>query len=146
MSKTAPPRVVTSDAARPHYFGAEMKYLFLIYSDEKIETAMSQAEMGQLLQAYGAYTRGLQEKGVYKGGEPLQPVSTATSLRRREGKTLLTDGPFAETKEQLVGFYLVDCSNLDEALELAAGIPSAEFGTIEVRPVMDFTAMREAAG
>ncbi len=124
-----------------------MKYLFLIYSDERIETAMSPEEMGRLLQAYGAYTRGLQERGAYRGGEPLQPVSTATSLRRREGKTLLTDGPFAETKEQLVGFYLVDCRDLDEALELAAGIPSAEFGTIEVRPVMSFgAAMEEPAG
>lgn len=117
-----------------------MKYLFLIYSDEKIETAMSQEDMGALLQAYGTYTRELEERGVKRGGEPLQPVSTATSVRRRDGKTLLTDGPFAETKEQLVGFYLVECRDLDEAVELAARVPSASFGTIEVRPVMDFSA------
>lgn len=124
-----------------------MKYLFLIYSDEKIETAMSQQDMGALLQAYGAYTRELEQRGIKRGGEPLQPVSTATSVRRRDGKTLLTDGPFAETKEQLVGFYLVECRDLDEAIELAARVPSAAFGTIEVRPVMDFSAeMAERAG
>ena len=124
-----------------------MKYLFLIYADEKIESAMSRADLGQLLQAYGGYTRELEERGVIRGGEALQPVATATSIRRRDGKTMLTDGPFAETKEQLGGFYLVDCRDLDEALELAAKIPSAAYGTIEVRPIMDYAAaMAEEAG
>ena len=124
----------------------EMKYLFLIYTDEKIESALSEAEMGALLQAYGSYTRELEQRGVLRGGEPLQPVATATSLRRRGGQLLTTDGPFAETKEQLGGFYLVDCRDLDEALELAAKIPSVAHGTIEVRPILDFGSAMEPQG
>lgn len=115
-----------------------MKYLFLIYADENVEAQLSPAEMGTLMQRYAAYTRELEERGALRGGDPLEPTSAATSLRVRDGRTVLTDGPFAETKEQLGGFYLVDCASLDEALELAAKVPSAGFGTIEVRPVLDF--------
>jgi hypothetical protein len=114
-----------------------MKYLFLIYGDEKLEAAMPEEEMGKLFQAYGEYSRGLEERGVMRGGEPLEPTSTASTVRIRDGKRLVTDGPFAETKEQLGGFYLVECKDLDEALELAAQIPSAVYGSVEVRPVMD---------
>jgi hypothetical protein len=84
-----------------------------------------------------AFTKDIIDRGLMKGGEALQPTSTATSVRVRNGDTLTTDGPFAETKDQLGGFYLVDCKDLDEAVEVAAGIPDARRGTIEVRPVME---------
>ena len=83
-----------------------------------------------------AFTRGVMESGHFKAGDPLQPVRTATTVRVRDGRTITTDGPFAETKEQLGGYYLVDCANLDEATAIAAKIPSAELGSIEVRPIM----------
>jgi hypothetical protein len=84
-----------------------------------------------------AFTKDIIDRGLMKGGEALQPTSTATSVRVRNGDTLTTDGPFAETKDQLGGFYLVDCKDLDEAVEVAAGIPDARRGTIEVRPIME---------
>jgi hypothetical protein len=84
-----------------------------------------------------AFTKDIVDRGLMKGGEALQPTSTATSVRVRNGDTLTTDGPFAETKDQLGGFYLVDCKDLDEAVEVAAGIPDARRGTIEVRPIME---------
>lgn len=138
MSKRGEParRNIKRGKSRPKE--PEMKYLFLIYTDEKIEAALSEAEMGALLQAFGSYTRELEQRGVLRGGEPLQPVATATSLRVQGGQLLTTDGPFAETKEQLGGFYLVDCRDLDEALELAARVPAVVHGTIEVRPIMDY--------
>jgi hypothetical protein len=83
------------------------------------------------------FTKDIIDRGLMKGGEALQPTSTATSVRVRNGDTLTTDGPFAETKDQLGGFYLVDCKDLDEAVEVAAGIPDARRGTIEVRPIME---------
>jgi hypothetical protein len=115
-----------------------MQYLLLIYEDEKHGASMSQAEQGQLYNDYMAFTNGIKESGHFKAGEALQPVSTATSVRVREGKTLTTDGPFAETREQLGGFYLVEAKDLDEAIAIAAKIPSAKNGTIEVRPLMVF--------
>jgi hypothetical protein len=88
---------------------------------------------------YFAFTEGIKQSGHYIGGEALQPVQTATSVRVRNGKVSTTDGPFAETKEQLGGFYLINADNLDDAIKVAAKIPSARFGTIEVRPVVDFS-------
>jgi hypothetical protein len=115
-----------------------MQYLLLIYEDEKIWSAMSEAEQGQIFMGYKTFTDEIKASGQHKGGEALQPSSTATSIRVREGKTLTTDGPFAETREQLGGFYLIDAKDLDEALAIAAKIPAAKTGTIEVRPIMPF--------
>jgi hypothetical protein len=112
-----------------------MEYLLLIYSSETDENRMDPKKMDELMQAYGAFTHSIAESGHFKAGDGLQPVSTATTVRVREGKTLTTDGPFAETREQLGGYYLIEAANLDEALAIAARIPSAEFGSIEVRPI-----------
>jgi hypothetical protein len=114
-----------------------MKYLFLICVSESEDAKMSTEDRGALYAAYGAFTQEVKDRGVYLGGNPLHPVSTATTVRVRNGKTLTTDGPFAETKEQMGGYYLLNCANLDEAIELAAKIPSAKNGSIEVRPIME---------
>lgn len=108
-----------------------MQYLLLIYQDEATEDR-------SMYPAYMAFTESIKASGNYIGGNPLQPVSTATSVRVRGGKTAVTDGPFAETREQLGGYYLVEAANLDEATAMAARIPSATVGTIEVRPIMVF--------
>ena len=113
-----------------------MKYLLLIYENEASFANVSEAEQGQIFEEYMTYSRGIKKNGNYIGGEALQPVATATTVRQRNGKTLTTDGPFAETKEQLGGFYLVDAKDLDEAIKLAGGIPAVRTGSIEVRPIM----------
>ncbi len=113
-----------------------MKYLLLIYSQESQWATMSEAEAGAVMQEFHHYTAAIHESGNYRGGDALQPTATATSVRVRDGKTLTTDGPFAETREQLGGFYLVEAKDLDEAIALAARIPSARMGTIEVRPIL----------
>jgi hypothetical protein len=113
-----------------------MKYLLLIYENEGDFANVSEAEQGKIFQEYMDYSRGINKSGNYISGEALQPVATATTLRQRNGKTLTTDGPFAETKEQLGGFYLVEAKDLDEAIKLASGIPAVRTGTIEVRPIM----------
>ena len=115
-----------------------MQYLMLIYSDEKLEPAPGSKEFDDMLGEYFAFTDQVKKEGQHRAGEALQPVSTATTVRIRDGKMVTTDGPFAETKEQLGGFYMLDCKDLDEAIELAAKIPSARFGCIEVRPIMVF--------
>jgi hypothetical protein len=112
--------------------------MLLIYGDSSRASSMSEEEMGQIFQAYGTYTQELQESGAMVAGDALQPVDTATTVRVRNDETLTTDGPFAETKEQLGGYYIVDVGSLDEALEWAAKIPGARHGSIEVRPVMVF--------
>ncbi|HXZ57548.1 MAG TPA: YciI family protein [Gaiellaceae bacterium] len=112
--------------------------MLLIYGDQSQRGSMSEEEMGQIFQAYGAYTQELQTSGAMVAGDALQPIETATTVRVRNDETLTTDGPFAETKEQLGGYYLVDVSSLDEALEWAAKIPGARHGSVEVRPVMIF--------
>jgi hypothetical protein len=112
-----------------------MQYLLMIYGNEAGMAQVTPEQMQATIGAYSACTDEMKEKQVYLGGNPLQPTSTATSVRVREGKTLTTDGPFAETKEQLGGYYLLDCKNLDEAIEYAAKIPGALWGTIEVRPI-----------
>jgi len=113
-----------------------MKYLLLIYEKEADWAAIPEAEKGKLFQEYGDYSRRIRKSGNYIAGEALQPISTATTVRVKNGKTLTTDGPFAETREQLGGFYMVEAKDLDEAIALAAGIPGARTGSIEVRPIM----------
>lgn len=115
-----------------------MQYLVLIYDDEKVWNDMPQEQSQKLFGDYMAYTQEMSKAGVLRGGDALKPVATATTVRIRGGKTLTTDGPFAETKEQLGGYYLIDVANLEEALKWAAKCPSAAFGSIEVRPVMVF--------
>lgn len=112
-----------------------MEYLLLIYASEADENRMDPVRMGEMMQAYGTFTRSIMESGHWRGGNRLRPVATATTVRVREGKTLKTDGPFAETREQLGGYYLIEAADLDEALAIAARIPSSAFGSIEVRPI-----------
>ena len=114
-----------------------MRYALLIYASEQDWAGQTEEESQAVNQEYMAFTKDIIDRGLMKGGEALQPTSTATSVRLRNGDTLTTDGPFAETKDQLGGFYLVDCKDLDEAVEVAAGIPDARRGTIEVRPIME---------
>jgi len=113
-----------------------MKYLLLIYSNEESVSGRSDTEKGRVHQEYVDYTTGIRKSGNYISGEALQPVSTATTVRVKEGKTLATDGPFAETREQLGGFYMVEAADLDQAIALAARIPGAKTGSIEVRPIL----------
>ncbi len=115
-----------------------MKYMLLIYTNETAESQASEAEQEQVMGEYYAFTNEVRERGMYAAGEALHPTSTATTVRVRDGRTLTTDGPFAETKEQLGGFYLLDCKDLDEAIATAAKIPGARYGCIEVRPVVVF--------
>ena len=112
-----------------------MKYLLMIYANEGFEAQQSEQWEEQLINRYMALVDKLQQEQVYLGGERLTTTDTATSVQVRNGETLICDGPFAETKEQLGGFFLVDCRDLDHANEIAAMIPSAEYGTIEVRPL-----------
>ena len=114
-----------------------MQYMLLIYGDEKAWDQMTEAKMQEMYAAYGTYTQELMASGALRGGSELHPVATATTVRLRNGKTQTTDGPFAETKEQLGGYYLIDVESLDEAIKWAAKIPSAAWGSIEVRPLTE---------
>ena len=114
-----------------------MKYALLIYASEQEWAGQSEEQAQAVNQEYMAFTKDIIDRGLMKGGEALQGMATATTVRVRDGETLTTDGPFAETKEQLGGFYLVDCKDLDEAIEVAARIPDVRRGSIEVRPVME---------
>ena len=114
-----------------------MKYALLIYASEQDWASQSEEQAQAVNQEYMAFTKDIIDRGLMKGGEALQGTATATTVRVRDGETLTTDGPFAETKDQLGGFYLVDCKDLDEAIELAARIPDVRRGSIEVRPVME---------
>jgi hypothetical protein len=116
-----------------------MKYLCLIYDEEETLAGMSKAETEALMGEYFAFTDGIKKSGHYVGGEALKPVHTATTIRVRNGKMSTTDGPFAETREQLGGYYLIDAKDLNDAIQVAAKIPSARIGSIEVRPVEDFS-------
>jgi hypothetical protein len=113
-----------------------MQYMLLIYDEEAKWAKMSEAERGKIFGEYGAFTQGIQKSGQMVSGAPLQPTATATTVRVKDGKTVTTHGPFAETREQLGGYYLIEAKDLDEATAIAAKIPSARFGSIEVRPVM----------
>jgi hypothetical protein len=114
-----------------------MKYLCLVYFDEQAMAAMPKAEWDALNQECIACGDGLRDSGHYLGGEALQPTASATTLRVRNGKVSTTDGPFAETKEQLAGFYLLDARDLNEAIQLAGKIPPARYGSIEIRPIRE---------
>jgi len=116
------------------------RYALLMYGDEQALARMSEADAAAQYHAYYAFTKDIIDRGLMQGGEALQPTNTATTVRVRNGETLTTDGPFAETKEQLGGFYIVHCKDLDEAIEIAAKIPGAHDGSIEVRPIMEFPA------
>jgi hypothetical protein len=117
-----------------------MKYLLLIYLGEQ---PMSETEREHCYVESAQLARDLHEKGQYLGANPLQPVTTATSVRVRNGKPLVTDGPFAETREHLGGYFLIDAKNLDEAIGIAARIPGARAGTVEVRPVLEVAGLPE---
>ena len=113
-----------------------MQYLLMIYQNEAELVHMDAAARKKVTGDYGAFTQSIIQSGHFKAGDGLQPTSTATTVRVRDGKTLTTDGPFAETREQLGGYYLVEAKDLDTALAIAARIPGAKTGSIEVRPVM----------
>jgi hypothetical protein len=120
-----------------------MKYLCLIYDEEKKIGAMPKSEMDAFMGEYFAFTNGIKQSGHYVAGEALHPVQAATSVRVRNGKVSTTDGPFAETKEQLGGFYLIEAKDLNDAIQVASRIPSARLGTVEVRPVVDFSQQQQ---
>jgi len=115
-----------------------MKYLCLIYDEEAKMGSMSKSEADAFMGEYFSFTEDIKKSGHYLGGNALQPVQTATSVRIRNGKLSTTDGPFAETKEQLGGYYLIEARDLNDAIQVAARIPSSKYGTIEVRPIMEF--------
>lgn len=116
-----------------------MQYLLLIYDDEKSWNNWDESSQEQWIGRYMSLVEQLKSEGVYLGGERLYDTESATSVRKRNDETLLTDGPFAETKEQLGGFFFVECADLDHATSIAARIPSAEIGTVEVRPVYNYS-------
>jgi hypothetical protein len=114
-----------------------MRYALLIYANEQDWATQTEEQSQAQFQGYMAFTKDIVDRGMQQAGEALQPTSTATTVRVKNGETVTTDGPFAETKEQLGGFYIVECKDLDEAIEVAARIPDARGGSIEVRPVLD---------
>jgi len=115
-----------------------MKYLCLIYYDEKKMSTMTTSDSDAFMGEYFTFTESIRKSGHYVAGEALQPVGSATTIRIRNGKVSTTDGPFAETKEQLGGFYLINAKDLNDAIQVASRIPSARLGSVEVRPIMTF--------
>jgi len=116
-----------------------MKYLCLIYNQEGNVSSLSKNDFDTMMQEYFQFTTDIQKSGHYVAGEALEPIQTATTVRVRNGKISTTDGPFAETKEQLGGFYLIEARDLNDAIQVASRIPSAKMGSIEVRPIVDFS-------
>ena len=114
-----------------------MRYMLLLYANEAAEAAASPEDRQAMFAAHLAYAQNLREKGVILAGDPLLPTSAATTVRVQGGEKMITHGPFAETAEQLGGYYILECANLDEALAWAAANPSAAAGSVEVRPIMD---------
>jgi hypothetical protein len=114
-----------------------MRYLLMIYEEPPV-TPPTEEEWAAMMPEYNAFTAWLQETGQYHGGEALQPVATATTVSVRDGQRIVTDGPFAETKEHLGGYYLIEAADLDAAIEAAARIPGARAGKIEIRPLVEF--------
>ena len=112
-----------------------MKYLCLIYNDEREMGTMPRPDGEKMMAEYSEFTESIKKSGHYKGGDALQPTTTATTVRVRQSKVSTTDGPFAETKEQLGGFYMIDAKDLNDAIQVAARIPAAKTGSVEVRPV-----------
>ena len=119
-----------------------MKFLAIIYNDESQYANATPEDIAATFQAHGEFGEAADKAGVFGGGEGLQPTATATTVRVRDGERMLTDGPYAETKEQIGGYYVLECKDLDDALSWAARIPEAKSGAIEVRPVMDYEAMQ----
>ena len=117
-----------------------MQYLLLIYGDEAHWAGLSKEESDAIFDEYRTFTEAIAAQGIMQGGAALTPVSTARTVRVREGRSTVSDGPFAETREQLGGYYLVECESEQEALDAAARIPNARFGSVEVRPVMQMPA------
>lgn len=115
-----------------------MQYMLLIYGAESVEPAPGTPEFDAMLEGYATFSKEVTDAGAFIAGNALQSSSTATSVRVRNGESTITDGPFAETKETLGGYYLLECKDLDEALAYAAKIPSATYGSVEVRPVMNY--------
>jgi hypothetical protein len=122
-------------AIKPIKRSKEMQYLLMIYQNEAEYAKIDAATSKKMLEEYGAFTQSIIQGGNFKAGDRLQPTTTATTVRVRDGKTLTTDGPFAETREQLGGYYIVEAKDLDTALGIAARIPGARYGSIEVRPI-----------
>jgi hypothetical protein len=120
-----------------------MKFMLSIYADESGWEQATPEDVKQIMDAYNAFSTEVRDRGIYEAGEGLQRSDTAATVRVRHGERLVTDGPFAETKEQLGGFYLLECKDRDEAIEWAAKIPGAQVGAVEVRPVMDYEAMEQ---
>jgi len=118
-----------------------MRYALLIYSDESAAGDASPEEQQAVFNAYYAYDQEVRAKGLWQAGEALQPTPTATTVRVQAGETITSDGPFAETKEQLGGFYILECKDLDEAIEYAAKLPGSAYGSVEVRPIMEIPDM-----
>jgi hypothetical protein len=116
-----------------------MRYLCLIYENEKSYDTMPKDEADAVFGEYHSFTEGIKQSGQYVGGEALQPTQTATTIRIRNGKVSTTDGPFAETKEQLGGYYLIEAQDLNDAIQVASKIPGARYGAVEVRPIVDFS-------
>ena len=115
-----------------------MQYLLLIYQSEAESARPSGAARDKMMEDYGKFTQSIIQSGNFKAGDALQPTSTATTVRVPNGKPVVTHGPFAETREALVGYYLIDAKDLDEATGIAARVPSARIGSIEVRPVLTY--------
>ena len=115
-----------------------MHYLLMIYENEKVWTDMAESQRNSMFGEYMTFTNDIKSSGHFRAGDALQPIATATTVRVRDGKTQVTDGPFAETREQLGGYYLIEAKDLDEATKIAARIPSARWGSIEIRPIMVF--------
>jgi len=114
-----------------------MRYALLICTEEAADEALSPDELSARMAKYASFGEEMGRRGVLQGGERLRPTTDATTVRVRDGEVLTSDGPFAETKEQIGGFYLVDCANLDEAIEVASKIPGAHTGSVEVRPIWE---------
>lgn len=112
-----------------------MNYLLLIYTNEAEEAALDESALKKMVGEYTEFTKSIVQAGQFKAGDRLKPVSTASTVRVRNGKAAVTDGPFAETREQLGGYYMIEAKNLDEATAIAARIPGARYGSIEVRPI-----------
>jgi hypothetical protein len=123
--------------ATDHEEEPDMRYVLMICTDESAEEARSPEEAAASMAEYAAFGQEMSARNVLRGGERLRPATEATTVQVRDGKVLTADGPFAETKEQVGGYYIVECSDLDEAIEVASKIPGARHGTIEVRPIWD---------
>ncbi len=114
-----------------------MRYVLMIYVSEETTNALSPEDRQEWIQGYAEFHAAVNQQGKWDGGAPLQPIATSTTVQIRNDDTLITDGPFAETKEQLAGIYILNCENLDEAIDWAKKLPDAKYGSIEIRPAMD---------